>query len=92
MHQAGCADAVLHYNYEPATVYEGRDPSKRRKREQPARLQLPAHPHAPLQGGTDAGPHDESPSWEFLEAFSLEEQGEKRLEEKTKISTGPVFF
>lgn len=52
MHQAGCGDAVLHYNYELGYGYEGRNPSKQRKRERLALLHLPTNPHAPPKGQT----------------------------------------
>lgn len=35
-----------------ALVYEGRNPSKQRKRELPALLHLPTNPHKPPNGGT----------------------------------------
>lgn len=37
-------------------VYEGRNPSKQRKREQWALLHLPANPHTPPEGGTTLTP------------------------------------
>lgn len=87
MHQAGCGDAVLHYNYELGYGLWGEESIKAKKREQLALLHLPSNPHAPPEGGdkTDAKQGSlrfsgEEPSWEFLKAFYLE-KGEETFGE-----------
>lgn len=67
-----------------AMVYEGRNPSKQRKREQPALLHLPTTPHKPPKGWHTTDPkqgslrfYEGKPSWGFLKAFYFKRGGKK---------------
>lgn len=58
MHQVGCRDAVLHYNYELGLQYmRGRNPSKERKRGAlaPPHLQLEEKAGSPVFSGGKPG-------------------------------------
>lgn len=78
MHQAGCGDAVLHYNYELGYGLWGEESIKAKKKRAVSPPSPPSQPSYTSWRRDDtnakqASPHfyEEKPSWEFLKVFYL---------------------
>lgn len=84
MHQAGCRDAVLHYNYELGYGLWGEESIKAKKKRAVSPSSPPTTPHKPPKWGHKTNPkqgslcfYEGKPRCWFLKAFYFKREGGK---------------